>query len=159
MLPSPRVLRRTVGLVLRLPSVASWSCFFTWMVLWVWFCPLALATEQAEVAYAKGLVAYEERNYLEALDYFRLILESEPNNPHAHFYLGLSFSRLGEFPEAIMALRKVLQLDPSLRHVHYHLAWSYFQDTRYPEALDQFKLAEQFDPRKAVTQFYLVATK
>jgi lipoprotein NlpI len=150
-----QALQQTAEYVLSLLSVACRSCLLAWMSLCVWSGTSALAAEQAEIEYAKGLVAYEERNYLEALDHFRLVIDSDPANPHAHFYLGLSFSRLGEFPEAILALNKVLQLDSSLRYVHYHLGMAYFQETRYPEALDQFTLAAQFDPHKATTQLYL----
>jgi tetratricopeptide (TPR) repeat protein len=117
--------------------------------------PLAAASGQAEVEYAKGLIAYDEHDYLTALESFRRVVMLDPTNPHAHFYLGLSLSRLAEFPEAITVLHQALVLDASLRYVHYHLGVAYFQEGRYPEALEQFILAEQFDPGKATTQFYL----
>lgn len=148
-------LQRTSVHTFKVPSVACWRYGLTWIALCLWFCASALAAGHPEVEYAKGLVAYEERNYLEALDHFRFVVELEPGNPHGHFYLGLSLSHIKEFPEAIVALNKVLQLDPSLHYVHYHLGLAYFQEERYPEALDQFKQAEQFDPQKAATQFYL----
>lgn len=143
------------GPTLRLLWVVCWSGLLTWIGLCLWLCTSVLGAEQAEVEYAKGLVAYDEHDYLAALEHFRQAVVLDSVNPHAHFYLGLSLSHTGEFLAAIGALDKALQLDASLRYIHYHLGLAYFQEARYPEALDQFTLAEQFGPQKATTQFYL----
>jgi Flp pilus assembly protein TadD len=113
------------------------------------------AAEQAEVEYAKGIVAYDNRNYLEALEHFRTVVAMQPENADAHFYLGLTLSRLGEYQDASAALEHALQLDASKRYIHHHLGLAYFLLERYEEALAQFELAAQFDPQKAATQFYL----
>ncbi|MEE9149465.1 MAG: tetratricopeptide repeat protein, partial [Candidatus Tectomicrobia bacterium] len=131
------------------------SCALTWSG-WLVFPTVALgADKQAALAYAKGIVEFSNRNYLDALDHFRSAAELEPDNPDARFYLGLTLSRLGEYAEAISALEMSLQLDASRDYVHYPLGLAYFLVQRYSEALGQFKLAEQFDPQKAATQFYL----
>ncbi len=116
---------------------------------------IVLAAGEADLAYAKGILAYKERDYLEALDRFRQAVELAPENPNAQFYLGLSLSRIGEFAQAIAVLQTALRLDASLRYVHYHLGLAYIQEKRYAEAIGQFELAEQFDPEKAATHFYL----
>ena len=116
---------------------------------------VVLAAGEADLAYAKGILAYKERDYLEALDRFRQAVELAPDNPNAQFYLGLSLSRIGEFAQAIAVLQTALRLDASLRYVHYHLGLAYIQEKRYAEAIGQFELAEQFDPEKAATHFYL----
>ncbi|MGE3542041.1 MAG: tetratricopeptide repeat protein [Candidatus Tectimicrobiota bacterium] len=105
--------------------------------------------------YAKGLVAYDMHDYLTALESFRRAAQLDQENPHAFFYLGLSLSRLAEFPDAIVAFQKALALDRSLRYVHYHLGVAYFQEARYVEALEHFAQAAHFDPQKATTQLYL----
>lgn len=109
----------------------------------------------AELAYAKGIVAYGERNYVEALDYFRQAVALTPDNPDAQFYLGLSLTRVGEFEAAIAALQQALQLDPSKRYVHYHLGLAYFHAGRYQDALPHFEQALDVDANKAATYFYL----
>ncbi|HEY7490816.1 MAG TPA: tetratricopeptide repeat protein [Candidatus Tectomicrobia bacterium] len=133
----------------------TWGCLCIWAVLLVSLPVVTQGAEQTEVEYAKGVLDYDNRNYLDALEHLRKAVELTPDNADALFYLGLTLTRLGEFPEAIAALGKVLQLEPSKRYVHYHLGLAYLQDKRYPEALAQFQLAEQFDPEKAATQFYL----
>jgi tetratricopeptide (TPR) repeat protein len=133
----------------------TWACLCIWAVLLVSPPAVTPATEQAEVEYAKGVLDYDQRNYLDALEHLRKAVELTPDNADAWFYLGLTLTRLGEFAGAIAALEKVVQLDPAKRYVHYHLGLAYLQDQRYQDALDQFRLAEQFDPEKAATQFYL----
>jgi tetratricopeptide (TPR) repeat protein len=115
----------------------------------------AQAAEHAELSYAKGIIAYGNRNYLEALDHFRRAVEVAPENPDAQFYLGLTLTRIGEFQEAIVALEKTLKLAPAKRYVHYHLGLAYFQAAQYQAALHHFEQAVQFDPNKATAHFYL----
>ena len=110
--------------------------------------------EQAELAYAKGIVEYGKGNYLEALDHLRAVLDLTPEDANAQFYFGLTQSRLGEFAEAIPHFVKALQLDPALQPVYYNLGFAYFQEERYAEALEQFQRAEQFDPHNAAVYFY-----
>jgi Flp pilus assembly protein TadD len=113
------------------------------------------AAEQAEVEYAKGIVAYDNRNYLDALEHFRTVVALQPEDADAQFYLGLTLSRLGEYEEAAAALEQTLRLDASKRYVHHHLGLVYFLQERYDDALVQLELAAQLDPQKATTQFYL----
>jgi len=110
--------------------------------------------QQAELAYAKGIIEYGKGNYLDALDYFRAVVDLTPEDANGQFYLGLTQNRLGEFAEAIPHFAKALQLDPALQPVHYNLGFAYFQEERYPEALEQFQRAEQFDPQNAAVHFY-----
>jgi tetratricopeptide (TPR) repeat protein len=121
--------------------------------------PASGATEKAEVAYAKGILAYDQRNYLDALEHFRKAVELQPDNADAHFYVGLSLSRIGEFAEAITALETALRLDPSMDQAYYPLGLAYFQENRFKEALAAFERAAKVKPDDAATQFYLGFTR
>jgi lipoprotein NlpI len=111
--------------------------------------------ETADIAYAKGVLAYSSQDYLNALEQLQKAVELAPDNPDVHFYLGLTFTRLGEFDKAVAALHRTLQLDASKQYAHYHLGLAYFLAGRHAEALPQFEAAVQFDPEKAPTYFYL----
>jgi tetratricopeptide (TPR) repeat protein len=113
------------------------------------------AAETADIAYAKGVLAYSNRDYPQALEALQKAVELAPDNPDVQFYLGLTLTRLGEFDKAVAALQKTLQLDASKQYVHYHLGLAYFLAGHYAEALPQFEAAVQFDPQKAPTYFYL----
>ncbi len=136
-----------------------WGCYVFWGSLLLMPPTIVLAAEAAELAYARGIAAYANRQYRDALDHFRRAITLEPDNPDAQFYLGLTRFRMGAYPEAITALETTVQLDPSKRYVHYHLGLAYLLVKREKEALAQFKLAEQFDPDKGATQLYLGTTQ
>ncbi len=93
--------------------------------------------------------------YEVARAHFGRVTISQPTNPHAQFYLGLSHIRTGDLALGTTALQTALQLDPSLTHIHRHLGKAYIQSERYAEALDQFSLAATAHPAHAETQFYL----
>lgn len=145
---------RVVMPPLRVRRYLLWGCCLIWASLLL-VPSEVFAAERAEVEYAKGIVAYDNRNYLDALDHFRTTVDLEPENPDAQFYLGLTLIRIGEFAEAITALNTTLQLDPAKRYVHYQLGLAYFLQQRYEDAVAQFELAVQFDAQKPATQFYL----
>lgn len=107
------------------------------------------------MAYAKGVLEYGNRNYLAALDHLQQVIRLVPDQPDAYFYLGLSFTRIGEFQQAIAALEKVRQLDPSKQYVYYHLGLAYVQAAQYATALTHLERAVTFDPQKAAAYFYL----
>jgi tetratricopeptide (TPR) repeat protein len=113
------------------------------------------AEEKAEIEYAKGIVEYSNRNYIDALEHFRTAAQLTPDNADVQFYLGLTLFRLGEFPDAVAALEKALQLDPTKRYIHHHLGLTYHFEKRYEDALAQFRLADEFDPQKAANHYYL----
>lgn len=135
--------------------VVIWGCFLLWGGTIGLLPTMALAAEQVEVEYAKGVVAYGEQNYIDALSHLRRAVDLAPEYAEARFYLGLTFMRLGEFQYAIDALNIVVQLDDNLRDVHHHLGAAYLQMKRYEEALTQFQLAEQHRAATSETQFYL----
>ncbi len=134
-------------------TTVLWGCWLLWAS--VLGPSVASAADQMEIEYAKGVVAYGEGNYLEALSHLRRAVDFEPRHPEARFYLGLTFFRLGEFQYAINTLKWVLHLDPSARYVHHHLGAAYLQLRRFEEALAEFQLAEQHEATNSDTQFYL----
>ena len=139
--------RRRLWRSLGVSAVLGWACLGLWL-------SVAVANEQGEVEYAKGIVEYGTGNYLEALEHFKATVELLPGSADGHFYLGLTQTRLGDFSTAITQLEKALQLDNSLEYIPYHLGFAYFQEERYAEALPQFQRAGIFDPKNAANQYY-----
>jgi tetratricopeptide (TPR) repeat protein len=144
----------------RLWSLVSTRLFVTWYCI---VCGSLLASgptpgwaaNDAELAYAKGILAYGQQDYQEALAQFQRAVALEPANPDAQFYLGLSHSRLGDYAEAIPALERALQLAPAKQYIHYHLGLAYVNTGQYVKAIAQLEQAARFDPDKAATPFYL----
>lgn len=131
-----------------------WGWVLGWSVL-LCLPGLGSAAERTEAEYAKGILAYSQRDYIEALEHFREVVNQEPDNPDAQFYFGLTLNRLGEFDAAAKALEQALQLDPSKQYIHYHLGLAYVQLSEYDKAIAHLEDAIRFDPDKATTHFYL----
>src|SRR5690349_19028691 len=51
-------------------------------------------------AYAAGVQAYRQGQYVPAIRYFRDAIQQDSGNTHAHYYLGLSLDHLGKSDEA-----------------------------------------------------------
>lgn len=131
-------------------AYAFWNCCLISSILLLMVPALVQAVERIdfEFFYAKGVLAYSNRNYLEALDHLRKAVELAPENPDAQFYLGVALIRIGEYTDAVSALEKVLQVAPSKQFVHHHLGLAYFQTRQYDNALQHFEQALLFDPQK-----------
>ena len=54
-------------------------------------------------------LAHKQR--LQAVNFFKRVLEENPENRRAHFELGANLERLGERPEAIRVLRSLIKID------------------------------------------------
>src|SRR6266850_5092990 len=103
--------------------------------------------------YSQGETYLEKKQYLEARDSFRKIVERHPNStwaPRARFLIGEAFYREAEFDKAVKEFDLFLAFYP--RHqiadlVQYRLAMSYYDQLKPIEqdqgltakALDQFK--------------------
>lgn len=59
---------------------------------------------------------YDSRRYADAADSFRRIVDVSPNDDYAHFGLGLSLTRLGEFQRAVEYLAIAAAMRPDVRH-------------------------------------------
>ena len=59
--------------------------------------------------------------YAEAEPYFLAVLDADPGNASAHFNLGYTYDKRGEFEKAIGAFRKATRLNPKIDRAWYGL--------------------------------------
>jgi tetratricopeptide (TPR) repeat protein len=74
--------------------------------------PLHAFAETAEEAFAKGKVAYEQKQYPEAIKYYTKTIELNPQLGKAYGNRGNVKSDLGDNAGAIEDYNKLIQLDP-----------------------------------------------
>ena len=61
--------------------------------------------------YAAGMAAFKAKDYAKAVQEFKAVIESQPNEPATHYMLGLSLRAQGSLSPAVAALRKAVELD------------------------------------------------
>lgn len=73
---------------------------------------LAQAESNIQVALsARGIMAYNKKDYATALDYFSQIAAKNPTDPAWFLNAGVSANLLGKYPEAIQNFKKVISLN------------------------------------------------
>jgi tetratricopeptide (TPR) repeat protein len=94
-----------------------------------------------------------KNNYAEAVEQFREILKSEPNNFIANYKLGMLLSEgaenLRDLPSAVRLLMRAGELNPQTAEVQFTLGNALFRAERIDESLDAFKRALEIDPKHA----------
>ena len=89
---------------------------------------------EASVFVARGVLAYDEKRYEEALASLREALRLDPHNIEALYYTGLSNIALGRHDAAVQALEQVRRLDPKDQSNNFQLGALYFGLQRYDKA-------------------------
>jgi len=97
--------------------------------------PIARAQQgEASVFVARGILAYDEKRYEDALASLREALRLDPNNVDALYYTGLSNIELKRYDQAAQALEQARKRDPSDRSIAFQLGALYFGLQQYDRA-------------------------
>ncbi|HYA27419.1 MAG TPA: cytochrome c-type biogenesis protein CcmH [Acidobacteriota bacterium] len=70
------------------------------------------ANSEAGAALAEGKQAFERQEYPKAIEAFKKVLATDPNNPEAHSYMGFILMQAGHGDGALMAFEKALSQAP-----------------------------------------------
>jgi 4-amino-4-deoxy-L-arabinose transferase-like glycosyltransferase/Tfp pilus assembly protein PilF len=89
---------------------------------------------------------YDQRNYDEAIKYYRLAAEQKPGFDLPYLNLGSVLIRLGRFREAEEALRTALFINPELAAAYSNLGIIYIERKMYAEAKTELIKATRRDP-------------
>lgn len=101
---------------------------------------------EADVLAAQGVLAYDERDYENALALFKKALASDAKHPRALYYSGLAHLALKQPADAVTALEAAKQAQPSDPAIASQLGVAYFTAGRYDEATPLLEQAYQADP-------------
>jgi tetratricopeptide (TPR) repeat protein len=89
-----------------------------------------------------------------ATELARRAVEADGGNPFAHYQLGLSSSKAGDWGAAVAAFTKALELKPDFAYAHYYAALAYQRQRQLPKAAEHFdaflRLAPDAPERGAV---------
>jgi serine/threonine-protein kinase len=93
-----------------------------------------LEPDLPEAHWALGFYYYASRDYARALEYFRTVLGSQPNNSEVAFAIGTVRRRWGEWERAATNMSEAFELDPRNAYYAWNLAATYALMRNYPEA-------------------------
>ena len=90
--------------------------------------------------YELGATYYEKQMYSEAIDYFRKVIQKNPNYADAYYYLGLSLYAIADYDGAIEVFMQALKLyTPPPLDLTYRIALTYMELGQIDEALVEFR--------------------
>jgi tetratricopeptide (TPR) repeat protein len=97
--------------------------------------PHAIAERgDADVLVARGILAYDEKRYEDALELLDQALALESKDPRALLYKGLVFLSQYRPERAVEPLEKAYELRQDDLHIRYHLGVAYFKTGQYDKA-------------------------
>ena len=113
------------------------------------------ASEESELAIARGLVELHAGRYANALALFERAAKADPDDLYAHYYEGLALVRLERFAEAETALRSVVAAKPDLNEAGLALGIALVRTGQYREAADWLQKAQAAPDLDAEASLYL----
>ncbi|HWP44039.1 MAG TPA: protein phosphatase 2C domain-containing protein [Blastocatellia bacterium] len=87
-----------------------------------------------------GRAAFEEGNYQAAAFEFDTVVNREPNNAQAHYWLGRARLEMGQYAEAAESFERAVGLMPSLHDAYVQAAAAYGADGRREKAERMLRL-------------------
>lgn len=109
----------------------------------VWGAPSAVFAEPSETKpgaaaadpdYAAGKLAFERKDWKDAVARFRQAALRDPENADLHNYIGFSYRNLGQLDAAFEHYKRALELNPRHRGAHEYVGEAYLMVGNLPKA-------------------------
>ena len=84
--------------------------------------------------------------YMEAEPYFLSVLRADPGNAAAHFNLGYSYDKCGQFEKAVAEFREATRLNPKIDRAWYGMGLSHAALGQHEEAAKALHEAATLQP-------------
>jgi tetratricopeptide (TPR) repeat protein len=91
------------------------------------------------------LLASQER-FAEAEPYFQTVLRADPRNSVAHFNLGYTYDKRGQYERAVHEFREATRLNPKIDRAWYGLGLAHAQLGQHREAAEALEQAATLQP-------------
>lgn len=100
-----------------------------------------------------GWVLYLARRYDQVIEVSRSILDLDPNNPEAHYQLGMAYTQKGMHPEAIAAFRKAITFSGGAPGAIAALGYAHAVAGDKGQALKALRELKQLAQRRHISSF------
>jgi len=95
-------------------------------------------TDKAKIELAKQKMYAGQ--YISALNSFKELTKTSPNDANVYYYLGYCHLMLGQGDNAAESLKKSIELNPNKGASHFLLGRIFQQEAKYDEAIEQYNL-------------------
>ena len=102
--------------------------------------------EGERIHFARGKIAFEARQFVEAAVEFRKAVEASPNSVAARINLGVALSQLGDAKGAAEQFEEAIRLEPRQVNAHYNLAILLADQNQHEKAIAHLQSALAVDP-------------
>jgi tetratricopeptide (TPR) repeat protein len=116
---------------------------------------LAYGISGAVVALLTTLTIQRNRDYLSEVAIWQDTLAKCPNNPRAHYNMGLLLQRAGQMEGAAEQWEEALRIKPDYADAHYNLGLALVQEGQMQAAIQQWEQTLQFKPDFAEAHYNL----
>jgi tetratricopeptide (TPR) repeat protein len=112
--------------------------------------------EKEAVLFLQGSLYERQKKYDQAEQFFRQVLQQDPNNSTTLNYLGYMLAdRNTRLEEALALIKKAVSLDPQNGAYLDSLGWAYFRMGNYDQAEENLRKAADKTPNDATIQDHL----
>lgn len=110
---------------------------------------------ESDVYVDRGILAYDARQYADALQSFQEALRLNPDNIHALYYAGLTYMALEQYAGAQAVLEQARTLAPTDLDVAFQLGVAYFTQQLFDQAEPLFRQVYASQPQRQNLGYYL----
>ncbi|MGI5816943.1 MAG: tetratricopeptide repeat protein [Armatimonadota bacterium] len=119
-------------------SRACGLIFVYTMLAGLYTCGIAPA-QQINPDFTEGVSLFQERSYNAAVNRLQPVVEAEPENEAAWYYLGVARYQLGDFEEALDALGRAYELRPGRPGTQLYIGTIYEELGAFEEAVRAYQ--------------------
>ena len=94
-----------------------------------------------------GAISYQKGDKGSAIEYFRKVIELNPDHPHAYNNLGATLVDLEEYEEAKKVIGEAIHLQPDYAEAYNNLGNVHKELEEYDQAIAQYEKAIELNPR------------
>jgi tetratricopeptide (TPR) repeat protein len=116
---------------------------------------LSVSATQQDDAFQRGLVAFRENRFDEALKELTAAEFEYPSDPRIHNIRGIVLVQLGRPAEAEEEYRAAIKLDPLLADARRNLGFLYWTQHHFEEARNELQQAVRLSPSDSFAHYYL----
>jgi tetratricopeptide (TPR) repeat protein len=119
-----------------------------------WFFVNEYQRQNVENILERATIAYDNKNYKEAIALYDQVIALDPNNARAYNNRGIAYANLSNYEKAITDYTEAIKLDPNYAEAYNNRGDAYYYLNNYKQAIADYTQAIKIDPNYAEAYLY-----